>query len=136
MINGVPHTLEEALKLIEQQKTELQNQQKTINEALAEIARLNEQLAIKRAREFASRSEKSSQLDRYQNLLPFDIEDLNIQKPAAEENRELTEETEKLFAEEEKSETETETNKKSKAGRKSVSKTNGRLPKRRLTSST
>lgn len=138
MINGVPHTLEEALKLIEQQKTELQNQQteiknqqKTINEALAEIARLNEQLAIKRAREFASRSEKSSQLDRYQNLLPFDIEDLNIQKPAAEENRELTEETEKLFAEEEKSETETETNKKSKAGRKSVSKTNGRLPKRR-----
>lgn len=34
MINGVPHTLEEALKLIELQKAELQNQQKTINEAL------------------------------------------------------------------------------------------------------
>lgn len=66
----IPKTLKEALKVIEKQKTgtskkdsELQKQQEEIIKARVEIERLNEQLAIKRAREFAARSEKSSKMN-------------------------------------------------------------------------
>lgn len=76
----VPETLEEALKLIEKQKqelqkkeSELQKQHEEIIKARVEIERLNDQLAIKRAREFAARSEKSSHINSDQKELPFDI---------------------------------------------------------------
>lgn len=59
----VPETLEEALELIENQKQELQKQHEEIIKARVEIERLNEQLAIKRAREFAAHSEKSSHIN-------------------------------------------------------------------------
>ncbi len=140
MKDGVPETLEEALKVIEDQKLELQKQntelqkqqdeiqkhQKTIAQALAEIAHLNEQLAIKRAREFAARSEKSSRINREQNLLPFDLENLDCENSVAEEKEVLTEESEvKVAAEESKK------SKKSNAGRKLASKINSNLARRR-----
>ena len=115
MKDGVPQTLEEALKLIEKQSLELQEKnselqkqqeeiqrnQKTIADALIEIAHLNEQLAIKRAREFAARSEKSSRINRDQNLLPFDLENPDCENSVAEEKEELTEESEVTAAAEE-----------------------------------
>lgn len=168
MKNGIPETLEEALKLIEKQnqdlllknqtienqqieienqqieivnqqieienqQTELQKRQKEIAEAhaeiataLAEIAHLNEQLAIKRAREFAARCEKSSRINSEQNELPFDLENINLENAIKEEDSKLTEETEiSSFEQETKSE------KKSNAGRKSASKINNNLAKRR-----
>lgn len=71
---------EEALKVIEKQKqelqkkeSELQKQHEKIIKARVEIERLNDQLAIKRAREFAARSEKSSLINSDQKELPFDI---------------------------------------------------------------
>lgn len=129
MKNGVPETLEEALKLIARQNQELRNQldeikkqQKTIAEALAEIAYLKEQLAIKRAREFAARCEKSSRINKDQQLLPFDLENPDVENAVAEEKDEPTKLTGVPAAEE---------TEKSKAGRKSASKMNGSLAKRR-----
>ena len=142
----VPETLEEALKLIGKQKqelqkkdselqkqqselqkqqSELQKQREEIIRARAEIERLNEQLAIKRAREFAARSEKSSRINKEQQELPFDIENQSPKNALQEENSEIYEETEIPVSDESKSA------KKSNAGRKAASKTNGSLPKRR-----
>lgn len=133
MVNGVPQTLEEALKLIEKQNLELRNQQaelqqhqKTIAEALAEIARLNEQLAIKRAREFQARCEKSSRINRDQRILPFDLENLDYENAVSEEKEESTEETAFPAAGED-----SKISKKSNAGRKVASKINSSLAKRR-----
>ena len=132
--------MEEAIRLIAEQNRELHDQraeiqsqleeikrqQKTIAEALAEIARLKERLAIKRAREFAARCEKSSRINRDQQLLPFDLEDPDIGNAATEEKKELTEETGVPAAEEG-----SETTKKSNAGRRAASKINGSLARRR-----
>lgn len=135
----VPETLEEALKLIEKQKqelhekeselqkkdSELQKQQEEIIKARVEIERLNEQLAIKRARDFAARSEKSSHINSDQKELPFDIENQSLENAVKEENSELYEETEIPVSDKSKS------TRKSNAGRKAASKINGNLPKRR-----
>ena len=113
----VPETLEEALKVIEKQKlelqkkeseiqkkeselqkkdselqkkdSELQKQQEEIIKARVEIERLNEQLAIKRAREYAARSEKSSHINSDQKELPFDIENQSLENAVKEESSEL-----------------------------------------------
>ena len=90
-----------------------------------EIERLNEQLAIKRAREFAARSEKSSRINGGQKELPFDIEDQTPENAVKEENSESYGETEIPVSDESKS------TKKSNAGRKAASKMNANLPKRR-----
>lgn len=128
----VPETLEEALELIDKQKqelqkkeSELQKQHEEIIKTHVEIERLNEQLAIKRAREFAARSEKSSHINSGQKELPFDIENQSPENAVKEENFELYEETEIPVSEESKS------TKKSNAGRKAASKINSNLPKRR-----
>lgn len=149
----VPETLEEALKVIEKQKlelhekeseiqkkeselqkkdselqkkdSELQKQQEEIIKARVEIERLNEQLAIKRAREYAARSEKSSHINSDQKELPFDIENQSLENAVKEENSELYEETEIPVSDKSKS------TRKSNAGRKAASKINGNLPKRR-----
>ena len=101
MKETVPETLKEALKLIEKQKqelqkkdSELQKQQEEIIKARAEIERLNEQLAIKRAREFAARSEKSSHINSDQKELPFDIENQTPENAVKEKNSESYGETE------------------------------------------
>lgn len=107
MKNDVPETSEEALKLIEkqnqelqeqhtklrQQQAEIQKQQEEIIKARAEIEHLNEQLAIKRAKEYAARSEKSSRINSDQEELPFDFENNDPENAFAEESVELTEET-------------------------------------------
>lgn len=128
----VPETLEEALKVIEKQKlelqkkdSELQKQQEEIIKARVEIERLNEQLAIKRAREYAARSEKSSHINSDQKELPFDIENQSLENAVKEESSELYEETEIPVSDKSKS------TRKSNAGRKAASKINGNLPKRR-----
>lgn len=142
----VPETLEEALKVIEKQKlelhekeseiqkkeselqkkdSELQKQQEEIIKARVEIERLNEQLAIKRAREYAARSEKSSHINSDQKELPFDIENQSLENAVKEESSELYEETEIPVSDKSKS------TGKSNAGRKAASKINGNLPKRR-----
>ena len=92
MKDGKPETLEEAIALIVQQQnrlSELENkiteqndkiieQNDKIIEQIAEIKRLNEKLAHRRALEYAARSEKLSRILKDQPLL-FDAEDLNIQ---------------------------------------------------------
>ena len=89
-----------------------------------EIERLNEQLAIKRAREFAARFEKSSRINGGQKELPIDIEDQTPENAVKEENSESYGETEIPVSDESKS------TKKSNAGRKAASKMNANLPKR------
>src|SRR5574344_367567 len=131
----VPETLEEALKVIEKQKlelhekeseiqkkeselqkkdSELQKQQEEIIKARVEIERLNEQLAIKRAREYAARSEKSSHINSDQKELPFDIENQSLENAVKEESSELYEETEIPVSDKSKS------TRKSNAGRKAA----------------
>ena len=106
MKDGKPETLEEAISVIAQQQnrlSELENkvseqnnkiseqtkeinsqhnaiidQKKLIIEQTIEIKRLNEQIAHRRAMEYAARSEKASRLLKGQPLL-FDTADLNIQ---------------------------------------------------------
>ena len=102
-----------------------QKQHEEIIKARVEIERLNEQLAIKRAREFAAHSEKSSHINSDQKELPFGIENQSPENAVKEENFELYEETEIPVSEESKS------TKKSNAGRKAASKINSNLPKRR-----
>ena len=82
-------------------------------------------MAIKRAREFAARSEKSSHINSGQKELPFDIENQSPENAVKEENFELYEETEIPVSDKSKS------TKKSNAGRKAASKINSNLPKRR-----
>ena len=110
---------------LQKKDSELQKQQEEIIKARAEIERLNEQLAIKRAREFAARSEKSSRINSEQKELPFDIENLSLENAVKEENAESYKETEIPVSDESKS------TRKSNAGRKAASKINGNLPKRR-----
>ena len=110
---------------LQKKDSELQKQHEEIIKARVEIERLNEQLAIKRAREFAARSEKSSRINSEQKELPFDIENLSLENAVKEENAESYKETEIPVSDESKS------TRKSNAGRKAASKINGNLPKRR-----
>lgn len=131
MKDGKPETLEGAISLIVQQQSrlsELENmiidQKKLIIEQTAEIKMLNEELAHRRAMEFAARSEKASRFMEGQPLL-FDAEDLNIRipnpcpSPSAEESAQS--ETAEDITEEEQTDNKP---KKSKKGRKSLSTMN------------
>ena len=110
---------------LQKKDSELQKQQEEIIKARVEIERLNEQLAINRAREYAARSEKSSHINSDQKELPFDIENQSLENAVKEESSELYEETEIPVSDKSKS------TRKSNAGRKAASKINGNLPKRR-----
>lgn len=70
-------TLEEALKIIAEQNRVFQDFQERERELQLEIRRLQEQLALKRAREFMAKSEKSARLYKEQPFL-FDLEDVQI----------------------------------------------------------
>ena len=142
MKDGKPETLEEAIALIVQQQnrlSELENkiteqndkiieQNDKIIEQIAEIKRLNEKLAHRRALEYAARSEKLSRILKDQPLL-FDAEDLNIQvtnqcpSPSDEEIAQSEDfETDENQAENKP--------KKSRKGRKSLSSINNLAKKR------
>lgn len=147
MKDGKPETLEEAISLIVQQQnrlSELENkvseqnkelinrhnaiidQKKIIIDQTIEIKRLNEQLAHRRAMEYAARSEKAARLLKDQPLL-FDIEDLNIQVT----NQCLSPSDEEITQSEDSEEYQTENKtKKSNKGRKSVSSINNLAKKR------
>ena len=133
MKDGKPETLEEAIALIVQQQNRLSELEKKVSqqndkiiEQTVEIKRLNIELAHRRAREYAARSEKASRLLKDQPLL-FDTEDLNIQianpcpSPSDEEIAQ-SEDSEEYQAESKP--------KKSKKGRKSVSSINNLAKKR------
>lgn len=142
MKDGKPETLEEALRLIEEQNRrlsekesqlkqnsilleqkykELDEANKEILEKIAEIKLLNEKLAVKRAREWGARTELMTKLLKDQPLL-FDAEELGIKientcpSPSDEEISQA--ETDEDSSSEEKK------TKKSGKGRKSVSTIN------------
>lgn len=77
MINGQPESLAEALLLIEKQKKRISEQEEKIRAQQGEIKILNDKLAVKRAREFAAKTESLKKLAQMQPLL-FDLEDLGI----------------------------------------------------------
>ena len=77
MKNGQPESLAEALLLIEKQKKRIYEQEEKIRAQQGEIKILNDKLAVKRAREFAAKTESLKKLAQMQPLL-FDLEDLGI----------------------------------------------------------
>lgn len=77
MKNGQPESLAEALLLIEKQKKRISEQEEKIRAQQGEIKILNDKLAVKRAREFAAKTESLKKLAQMQPLL-FDLEDLGI----------------------------------------------------------
>ena len=131
MTMKTPKTLEEALKIIAEQNRLFQDFQERERELQLEIRRLQEQLALKRAREFMAKSEKSTRLYKEQPFL-FDLEDVQIKI----ENPCSSEMAEELIEEESTTDTDKiaqEGNGASKKspGRKSLSSHNN-LPKRRV----
>ena len=149
MKDGKPETLEEAIALIVQQQNRLSeledkvreqerdlinshneiiDQKKLIIEQTAEIKRLNEKLAHRRAMEYAARSEKASRILKDQPLL-FDAEDLDIQisNPCPSPSDEEIVQTEESDADENQAENKP---KKSRKGRKSLSSINNLAKKR------
>ena len=149
MKDGKPETLEEALRLIEEQNRRLSEKEnqleqksfqleqkenqlnqkvkeldaanKEILEKIAEIKLLNEKLAIKRAREWIARTEKMTKLLKDQPLL-FDAEELGIkiEKPCPSPSDEEISQAET----DEDSSSEEKKTKKSNKGRKSLSSLN------------
>ena len=149
MKDGKPETLEEALRLIEEQNRRLSEKEnqleqksfqleqkenqlnqkvkeldaanKEILEKIAEIKLLNEKLAIKRAREWVARTEKMTKLLKDQPLL-FDAEELGIkiEKPCPSPSDEEISQAET----DEDSSSEEKKTKKSNKGRKSLSSLN------------
>ena len=149
MKDGKPETLEEALRLIEEQNRRLSEKEnqleqksfqleqkenqlsqkvkeldaanKEILEKIAEIKLLNEKLAIKRAREWVARTEKMTKLLKDQPLL-FDAEELGIkiEKPCPSPSDEEISQAET----DEDSSSEERKTKKSNKGRKSLSSLN------------
>lgn len=144
MKDGKPETLEEALAIIAEQENRLSEKDESLREKdeslrekdkrlqekedelikkIAEIKILNEQLAVRRAQQYHARCEKTSRLMANQPLL-FDSEDLGIQTEFSCSEDDSFEFDIEVSETEEKS----EQPKKSKAGRKSLSKMNN-LPK-------
>ncbi|MDY4465866.1 MAG: IS66 family transposase [Candidatus Treponema excrementipullorum] len=124
-------TLEEALKIIAEQNRVFQDFQERERELQLEIRRLQEQLALKRAREFMAKSEKSARLYKEQPFL-FDLEDvqIKIENPCSSEMaEELIEEESTTDAD--KIAQEGNGASKKRPGRKSLSSHNN-LPKRRV----
>ena len=149
MKDGKPETLEEALRLIEEQNRRLSEKEnqleqksfqleqkenqlnqkvkeldaanKEILEKIAEIKLLNEKLAVKRAREWVARTEKMTKLLKDQPLL-FDAEELGIkiEKPCPSPSDEEISQAET----DEDSSSEEKKTKKSNKGRKSLSSLN------------
>ena len=62
MKDGKPESLAEALLLLEKMNARLSEKDQKIREQQAEIKILNEKLAVKRAREFASKTESLKKL--------------------------------------------------------------------------
>ena len=144
MKDGKPETLGEAIALIvlqqnrlselenkvseqttkiNQQNEKLNEQKQTIIDQIAEIKILNEKLAVRRAQQFLARCEKTSRLFAGQPML-FDKEDLGIKTEfTCPEEESFESETADTESEEKSAQP-----KKSKAGRKSLSKMNS-LPK-------
>ena len=131
MKDGKPETLEEALAIIAEQENRLSEKDESLREKdkrlqekedelikkIAEIKILNEQLAVRRAQQYHARCEKTSRLMANQPLL-FDSEDLGIQTKFSCSEDDSFEFDIEVSETEEKS----EQPKKSKAGRKSLSK--------------
>ena len=63
MKNGLPESLAEALLLIEKQKKRISEQEEKIRAQQGEIKILNDKLAVKRAREFAAKTESLKNQD-------------------------------------------------------------------------
>ena len=77
MKDGKPESLAEALLLLEKMNARLSEKDQKIREQQAEIKILNEKLAVKRAREFASKTESLKKLYESQPFL-FDAEEMGL----------------------------------------------------------
>ena len=77
MKDGKPESLAEALLLLEKMNARLSEKDQKIREQQAEIKILNEKLAVKRAREFAAKTESLKKLYESQPFL-FDAEEMGI----------------------------------------------------------
>lgn len=77
MKDGKPESLAEALLLLEKMNARLSEKDQKIREQQAEIKILNEKLAVKRAREFASKTESLKKLYESQPFL-FDVEEMGL----------------------------------------------------------
>lgn len=77
MKNGQPESLAEALLLIEKQKKRISEQEEKILAQQGEIKILNEKLAVKKAKEYAAKTERLKKLYELQPFL-FDSEDMGI----------------------------------------------------------
>ena len=77
MKDGKPESLAEALLLLEKMNARLSEKEQKIREQQVEIQILNEKLAVKRAREFAAKTESLKKLYESQPFL-FDAEEMGI----------------------------------------------------------